>query len=51
MRAGLDGGRKPMTLEEIGNEMGITKERVRQLNVRIMKKLKDIAVEQHMEML
>jgi RNA polymerase sigma factor (sigma-70 family) len=51
MRAGLDGGRKPMTLEEIGNEMGITKERVRQLNVRIMKKLRDIAEEQHMEML
>jgi RNA polymerase sigma factor (sigma-70 family) len=50
MRAGLEGGRKPMTLEEIGNEMGITKERVRQLNVRIMKKLRDIAEEQHMEM-
>jgi len=49
MRAGLDGGRKPMTLEEIGNEMHITKERVRQLHVRIMKKLRDIAEEQHME--
>jgi RNA polymerase sigma factor (sigma-70 family) len=49
MRAGLDGDRKPMTLEEIGNEIGITKERVRQLNVRIMKKLRDIAVEQHIE--
>jgi RNA polymerase sigma factor (sigma-70 family) len=49
MRAGLDGGRKPMTLEEIGNEMHITKERVRQLHVRIMKKLRDIAQEQHIE--
>jgi RNA polymerase sigma factor (sigma-70 family) len=51
MRAGLDSGGQGMTLEEIGNEMGITKERVRQLNVRIMKKLRDIAKEQHMEMM
>jgi RNA polymerase sigma factor (sigma-70 family) len=50
MRAGLDGGQKPMTLEEIGKEMGITKERVRQLNVRIMKKLRDIAAEQQMDL-
>ena len=49
LRNGLGNDRKPMTLEEIGNEMGITKERVRQLNVRIMKKLRDIAVEQHIE--
>jgi RNA polymerase sigma factor (sigma-70 family) len=50
MRAGLDEGNKPMTLEEIGNEIGITKERVRQLNVRIMAKLRTIAKEQHMEL-
>jgi RNA polymerase sigma factor (sigma-70 family) len=50
MRAGLDDHGKGMTLEEIGQEMGITKERVRQLNVRIMKKLKDIAREQHMDL-
>jgi RNA polymerase sigma factor (sigma-70 family) len=49
MRAGLDNGQKPMTLEEIGKEMGITKERVRQLNVRIMKKLRDIAADQQMD--
>ena len=42
MRAGLDGS-EPKTLEEIGQQLGITKERVRQLNVRIMKKLRDIA--------
>jgi len=44
MRAGLD---QPagMTLEQIGERLGITKERVRQLNVRIMKKLRDIAQE------
>ncbi len=50
MRAGLDDGAKAMTLEEIGQRLGITKERVRQLNVRIMKKLRDIAAEEHMEM-
>jgi RNA polymerase sigma factor (sigma-70 family) len=49
MRAGLDDRSKGKTLEEIGQELGITKERVRQLNVRIMKKLRDIAVEQHIE--
>jgi len=48
MRAGLDGQSKNMTLEEIGQKMGITKERVRQLNVRIMKKLRDMAQEEDM---
>ena len=50
MRAGLDDGTKSMTLEEIGQQLGITKERVRQLNVRIMAKLRSIAKEQHMDM-
>jgi len=44
MRAGLDQP-EGMTLEQIGQRLGITKERVRQLNVRIMKKLRDIAQE------
>jgi RNA polymerase sigma factor (sigma-70 family) len=50
MRAGLDNHSEGMTLEEIGQQLGITKERVRQLNVRIMKKLRDIARDQKMEM-
>jgi RNA polymerase sigma factor (sigma-70 family) len=50
MRAGLGENGKGMTLEEIGNEMGITKERVRQLNVRIMKKLREIAHAEHMDL-
>ncbi|HXG12247.1 MAG TPA: sigma-70 family RNA polymerase sigma factor [Gemmataceae bacterium] len=50
MRAGLDDNSKAMTLEEIGQHLGITKERVRQLNVRIMKKLRDIAHDQHMDL-
>jgi RNA polymerase sigma factor (sigma-70 family) len=48
MRAGLDNA-EGMTLEEIGQELGITKERVRQLNVRIMNKLRVIAREHHLE--
>jgi len=48
MRAGLDNGIEGMTLEKIGEKLGITKERVRQLNVRAMKKLRTI-VEQHKE--
>jgi RNA polymerase sigma factor (sigma-70 family) len=49
MRAGLDGS-DGMTLEEIGKQMGITKERVRQLNVRIMSKLRTIARDQHLDL-
>ena len=50
MRAGLDDHAKGMTLEEIGQQFGITKERVRQLNARAMKKLRTIAEEQDLEM-
>jgi RNA polymerase sigma factor (sigma-70 family) len=42
MRAGLDNS-EHMTLEKIGEQLGITKERVRQLNVRAMKKLRSLA--------
>jgi RNA polymerase primary sigma factor len=49
MRAGLDDHAKGMTLEEIGQQFGITKERVRQLNARAMKKLRSIAEEQDLE--
>jgi RNA polymerase primary sigma factor len=41
MRAGLDNA-EGMTLEKIGEQLGITKERVRQLNVRAMKKLRTL---------
>jgi RNA polymerase primary sigma factor len=46
MRAGLEDGSEGMTLEKIGEQLGITKERVRQLNVRAMKKLRSLAEEQ-----
>lgn len=41
LRAGLD-DTDGMTLEKIGEKLGITKERVRQLNVRAMKKLRTL---------
>ncbi len=43
MRAGLDNNSEGMTLEKIGEKLGITKERVRQLNVRAMKKMRSVA--------
>jgi RNA polymerase sigma factor (sigma-70 family) len=42
MRTGLDGSQE-MTLEQIGQHFGITKERVRQINVRGMKQLRERA--------
>ncbi len=50
MRAGLDNYSEGMTLEQIGQQLGITKERVRQLNVRIMAKLRNIAREQKIDL-
>jgi len=50
LRAGLDDGSAGMTLEKIGEQLGITKERVRQLNVRAMKKLRSLAEEQKDEL-
>jgi RNA polymerase sigma factor (sigma-70 family) len=50
MRAGLDSHAKGMTLEEIGQQFGITKERVRQLNARAMKKLRSIAEKEEFDL-
>jgi RNA polymerase sigma factor (sigma-70 family) len=50
MRAGLDDGTKAMTLEEIGQQFGITKERVRQLNARAMKKLRELVQDQQIDL-
>jgi RNA polymerase sigma factor (sigma-70 family) len=48
-RFGLDERGEPHTLEEVGNELGVTKERVRQLEVRAMGKLRQYADEEHIE--
>ena len=49
MRTGIDGNEE-MTLEQIGRHFGITKERVRQINVRGMKQLREKAAEENVEM-
>jgi RNA polymerase primary sigma factor len=48
MRTGLAGGEE-MTLEQIGQHFGITKERVRQINVRGMKQLREKAAQENVE--
>jgi DNA-directed RNA polymerase sigma subunit (sigma70/sigma32) len=40
-RFGLDGGEE-MTLEAIGKRMGVTREGVRQIEIRAMKKLRKL---------
>ena len=49
-RFGLDEGAEPRTLEEVGHELGVTKERVRQLEVRAMDKLRQFADEEDIEL-
>lgn len=49
MRSGLDGNAE-MTLEQIGQHFGITKERVRQINVRGMKQLRERAQQAKVEL-
>jgi DNA-directed RNA polymerase sigma subunit (sigma70/sigma32) len=48
MRTGIDGSEE-MTLEQIGQHFGITKERVRQINVRGMKLLREWAAQDNIE--
>mgnify|MGYP003903607833 CR=1 FL=1 len=51
LRFGLDGGRAK-TLEEVGQEFGVTRERIRQIEVRafekLQKKMRDLAKEKGM---
>jgi RNA polymerase sigma factor (sigma-70 family) len=49
-RFGLDEAGEPHTLEQVGNELGVTKERVRQLEVRAMDKLRQFADEERIEL-
>jgi len=48
MRYGLD-GEEPKTLEEVGEKLGISRERVRQLEQRALKKLKAVALKKHLK--
>lgn len=49
LRFGLTNDRKALTLKQVGAEMGVTKERVRQLEVRAMRKLRIAAQEEKIE--
>ena len=44
-RFGLSRGSEPLTLKEVGEAMGVTKERIRQLEARALSKLRDAADE------
>jgi len=44
LRFGLD-GRAPRTLEQVGAEIGVTRERVRQLETRALRQLRAVAPE------
>ncbi len=48
-RFGLDHRHEPLTLKEVGAEMGVTKERVRQIEARALSKLRQAAEEEHID--
>ena len=45
-RFGLDHGHEPQTLKEVGAAMGVTKERIRQIEARALDKLREAAQEE-----
>jgi RNA polymerase primary sigma factor len=48
-RFGLKRGQEPLTLKQIGAVVGVTKERIRQIQVRAMSKLRQAAEEAHID--
>lgn len=48
-RFGLNEGTEPETLEKVGNRLGVTKERIRQLESRALRKLRRVAKEERLD--
>jgi len=48
-RYGLAQGSEPLTLEQVGERFGVTKERIRQLETRALTKLRNIAQEEKLD--
>lgn len=48
-RYGLDHGQEPLTLKQVGESLGVTKERIRQLEARALSKLRAAAKVEHID--
>lgn len=50
LRYGLDSNERPQTLRQVGREIGVTKERIRQIETRALEKLRRVAQEERFEL-
>ena len=48
-RFGLDYNHEPQTLKEVGEQLGVTKERIRQIEARALVKLRQAAQQEKMD--